>query len=237
MVNAQAPDSFQYQAVARDATGNILDNKAVVFKISILQGSASGTVLYSEYHSIATNEFGLVSFEIGNGVVNLGSMSSIDWDSDSYFLQVELDPEGGVNFQYMGTSQLLSVPYALHAKTVELDLVDDADADPTNELQVISLSGNDLILSNDGGTVTLNETGDDWGSQTVLTDATLSGNGTDENLLKIDQQNATEGQWRYMGVEQPYPGSRREIRHWGIMTPILAGDMVPTTIILQGRLQ
>ncbi len=156
---AQSPDAFKYQAVARDAGGQILANQAVSFQISILQGSTSGSSVYSETHSTNTNSFGLVNMEIGNGTVASGDFSAIDWGMDSYFVQIEMDENGGNNFQLMGTSQLLSVPYAIHAKTAE-SVPDDEDGDPSNELQDISISGQELTLSN-GSTVTLPDEVDD----------------------------------------------------------------------------
>jgi hypothetical protein len=119
-VIAQTPQSFRYQAVARDNSGNVLGNQAVSFRIGILSGSVSGTAVYSETHTgLTTNAFGLVELEIGKGISVSGTFSGIDWDSDSYFVKVQMDPEGGTAYQFLSTSQLLSVPYALHAKTVE----------------------------------------------------------------------------------------------------------------------
>jgi hypothetical protein len=183
--SAQAPQSFQYQAVARDNSGNVLANKAVSFRISILQSNASGSVKYSETHSKTTNTFGLIDFEIGHGTPVSGSFSGISWGSDIYFVKVEMDPNGGTNYQWMGTSQLLSVPYALFAKDVQNN--NDADADPDNELQKISISGTVLTLDKSGGSVNLPSSGggDNWGTQTVATDATLTGNGTTSTPLKI----------------------------------------------------
>jgi uncharacterized protein (TIGR02145 family) len=113
---AQSPDAFKYQAVARDASGNILANTAVSFRISILSGSVTGTVVYTETHTGTTNSFGLVDLEIGKGTNPIGTFSGIAWGDNTYFVKVEMDPAGGTTFQDMGTSQLLSVPYALHAK-------------------------------------------------------------------------------------------------------------------------
>jgi hypothetical protein len=94
--------------------------KHVSFKISILSGSAAGTAGYSETHSgRSTNGFGLVDLEIGKGSPVSGNFSSITWYTGTYFIKVELDPAGGSAFQPLGTSQLLSVPYALQAKSVE----------------------------------------------------------------------------------------------------------------------
>lgn len=157
-VSAQAPQAFKYQAVARNASGGLITNQSVGLQISILQGSAAGTVVYTETHAATSNGYGLVNIEIGNGTVTSGTFASIGWSTDLYFVKVEMDETGGTTYQLIGTFQLLSVPYALHSKTAEsaiIDNVDDLDADPTNEYQDLSLSGNTLSLTNDGTTVDL----------------------------------------------------------------------------------
>lgn len=118
---AQTPQSFKYQAVARDLSGNVLVNQAVSFQISILQGSTSGSSVYTETQSATTNNFGLVNLEIGSGTLVSGDFSIIGWGSASYFVKIEMDATGGSSYVLMGISQLLSVPYALHAKTVEIE--------------------------------------------------------------------------------------------------------------------
>ncbi len=184
----QVQDGFNYQAILRDAAGNIKANASAVLQIEILKGSATGAAVFSESHNTATNAFGLINLEIGSE--NGSGFSAIHWSEGPFFLKVS------VNGNDMGTSQILSVPYALHAKTVEEDRVDDADADPANELQTIYLSGTMLTLSNGGGSVTLPSTGggDNWGTQTVVTDATLSGNGSAASPLKIAPHGAVSGQ-------------------------------------------
>jgi hypothetical protein len=151
---AQAPESFSYQAVVRDASGLIIANQAVSFRISILQESASGTEVYAETHAYTTDAFGLANLKIGQGSPIIGTFSTIDWGNNTHFIKVAFDPDGGSNFMVMGTSQLLSVPYAIHARTVEIDEVMDDDADATNELQSLSVSGNNLTISQ-GNTVSL----------------------------------------------------------------------------------
>jgi hypothetical protein len=116
--SAQAPNRFSYQAVVRNAGNALVQSSNVGFKISILQGSVSGTVVYSETQVIATNANGLASLEIGSGSVVSGTFSTIDWSGGPYFLKTETDPAGGTSYTITGTTQLLSVPYALHAKTV-----------------------------------------------------------------------------------------------------------------------
>lgn len=112
---AQVPQAFNYQAVARDASGNILASQALGMKITIHQGSSSGTVVYEETFSPTTNQFGLFTISIGTGTVVTGTFSSIAWSSGNYWLQVQMDPAGGTTYTDMGTSQLLSVPYSMYA--------------------------------------------------------------------------------------------------------------------------
>ena len=185
--SAQVPDAFNYQAVVRNNSGEVLANQNVSFRISILQGSESGTAVYSETHSASTNAYGLVHLKIGDGTLVSGVFSPNGWGMTSHFLKVEIDPSGGSSYTHLGTSELLAVPYAFHAKTVEDDEVNDADADPANEIQTLSLVGSDLSLSGGGGTVTLPTSagGDNWGTQTVASDATLSGDGTSSNPLGV----------------------------------------------------
>lgn len=149
---AQAPQSFSYQAVVRNSSGQLMASQTVSVQISILIGSITGSPVYTETHSATTSSLGLVTLAIGAGTVQSGSFSNIDWGADSYFLQVAIDASGGSNYTVLSTTQLLSVPYALYADKVAN--ADDADADPTNELQTISKI-NDTIKLSDGGQVTL----------------------------------------------------------------------------------
>ena len=115
---AQAPEKMSYQAVIRNTSGALVTSSSVGMKISILQGSATGTIAYSETQTASTNANGLVSLEIGSGTVVSGDFTTIDWANDTYFIKTEINPTGGTSYTITGTSQLLSVPYALHAKTV-----------------------------------------------------------------------------------------------------------------------
>lgn len=117
--SAQAPNKMSYQAVVRDAKNKLLTNQSVGMQISILQGSPSGSTVYTETQIPTSNSNGLVSLEIGSGTVVSGTFNTIDWSSGPYFIKTETDPDGGTNYTITGTSQLLSVPYALHAKTAE----------------------------------------------------------------------------------------------------------------------
>ena len=110
---AQAPQKMSYQAVIRNTSGALVTSSSVGMKISILQGTATGTVAYSETQIASTNTNGLVSLEIGSGTVVSGTFASINWATGPYFIKTETDPAGGTNYSIIGTNQLLSVPYAL----------------------------------------------------------------------------------------------------------------------------
>ncbi|MCB9166233.1 MAG: hypothetical protein H6595_02015 [Flavobacteriales bacterium] len=172
-LHAQAPEAFQYQAVARDAGGGAIANTAVGVQFLLHQGNALGTVVYAETHAPTTNANGLFTVEVGNGTPSAGTFSAIDWSAGPYFLEVGMDPTGGTSYVSIGTQQLLSVPYALYAKDVANK--DDADADPANELQTISFANDSLQLSQNGGKVDLStlRDDDDW----VRTGDTLHNNG------------------------------------------------------------
>ncbi|MBN2349374.1 MAG: hypothetical protein JXJ22_11075 [Bacteroidales bacterium] len=159
--NAQSPESFKYQAVARAIDGTPLANASVNFRISILQGSETGTPVFVETHSASTNSQGLVTLNIGGGTVTDGTFSAISWGSDLYFVKIEMDPDGGTSYVHYGTSQLLSVPYALHANTV-------------SEIEDGSITVDDL---NDG--TALDEITDDDGPGSGLDADLLDGQDSD----------------------------------------------------------
>jgi hypothetical protein len=115
-VFSQSPDKMSYQAVIRDNGNKLLSNTAVGMRISILQYSATGSTVYVETQKPTTNFNGLAGIEIGSGTVVSGSFATIDWSKGPYFIKTETDPNGGTNYTITGTSQLLSVPYALYAK-------------------------------------------------------------------------------------------------------------------------
>lgn len=144
---AQAPEKMSYQAVVRDASNALLTNQSIGMRVSVLQGSPSGNSVFVETQSTVTNTNGLVSIEVGSGNLVSGNFSAIAWGNGDYFLKTEIDPAGGSSYSITGTSQFMSVPYALHAKTAEN--VNDDDADPTNELQtlIVSQTGDTLTIS------------------------------------------------------------------------------------------
>lgn len=177
---AQAPQKMSYQAVIRNSSNTLIASSPVGMQISILQGSASGTVIYTETQTTSTNSNGLVSIEIGNGTIVSGTFTAINWAAGPYFIKTETDPTGGTAYTISGTSELLSVPYAIHAKTAESITGGITETDPvfatspangitstnisnwnnkldaevdgsvTNELQALSISNDTIYLSNGG---------------------------------------------------------------------------------------
>ena len=115
---SQAPAIFNYQGVARNSAGNVLVNKAITLRLSIRDGSASGSVVYSETRSVTTNPFGLFNVQMGSaGASNIiGTIPGVNWSTGNKFIQVEIDPTGGTSFINIGTAQLASVPYAYYAQ-------------------------------------------------------------------------------------------------------------------------
>jgi hypothetical protein len=113
--SAQAPQKMSYQAVIRDNSNTLVTNQVVGMRISILQGSANGSASYTETQTPTTNANGLVSIEVGAGTVVSGTFAAINWTNGPYFIKTETDPAGGTNYTISGTSQLLSVPYAMYA--------------------------------------------------------------------------------------------------------------------------
>jgi len=146
---AQSPEKMSYQAVIRNSSEALVTNTTVGMQISILQGSATGTAVYVETQTPTTNANGLVSIEIGAGTVVSGTFASIDWANGPYFIKTETDPTGGTTYTITGTSQLLSVPYALHAKTAESITGGITETDPVFGASVAAgITGTDTAYWN-----------------------------------------------------------------------------------------
>ncbi len=160
MLNAQTPQGIQYQAVVRDNLGVLITNQSVSVRVSLLQGSATGTQVYTETHAITSGGYGQLNLVIGAGTVGSGTFNTIDWANGPYFVKIAVDITGGSNYTDLSTSELMSVPYALYAaKAGSADNVDDADADPANELQVLSINSDTLFISNGGFVILPSSTG------------------------------------------------------------------------------
>lgn len=147
------PQGMSYQAIARNYGGHELVNMAVSVRAGVLSGDVNGMLEWEEVHSTTTNEFGLFHIIIGQGITtaqgSAGSFAGVDWGSGPHFLRIELDMPGPGGYELMGVTQLLSVPYALHAATAASCV--ELDGDPSNELITsFELSGNQLVLEEAG---------------------------------------------------------------------------------------
>ncbi len=154
------PQAFNYSAVARNSSGQPISTSTIGIQITVLKTSTTGTSVYSENHFVNTDAYGLFNLVIGAGAIQSGSMSTIDWSSDNYYLKVGMDANGGTNFLTMGTTQLLSVPYALHAATAD-SLIGGipnfsgnySDLTNTPNLSSVAISGDYSDLANQPVTI------------------------------------------------------------------------------------
>lgn len=144
---AQVPEKMSYQAIVRNAGGQVLPNQSIAVKASILQGSPAGAAVYSERLTGNTNTNGLISMEIGSGTVLTGTFNTINWSTGSYYLKTETDLAGGINYTITGTSQLLSVPYAMFAKSAGTV---NAGSFVIPYVNTFNNAGNLFSLTNDG---------------------------------------------------------------------------------------
>ncbi len=162
------PQKMSYQAVIRDAGNALITSHAIGMRISILQGSVSGTVVYTETQATSTNANGLVSIEIGGGA----GFDAIDWTNGPYFIKTETDPTGGTNYTaIVGTSQLLSVPYALYSKVSET--ADDA----------VKLTGDQIVAGDKTFTNRIIVTQQGIGTATPDASSALEINSTTQGFL------------------------------------------------------
>lgn len=125
---AQNPPSFNYQAILRFADGNPITDRDISVRISILENSETGQVIFSEFHDVHTSPLGLLSIEIGAGTLLSGSLSSARWGESTYYLKTEVDQNGGSSYIPLGTSKMMAVPYAMYAQQVPY-----LQFDPTNQ--------------------------------------------------------------------------------------------------------
>lgn len=157
-VTAQAPQKMSYQAVIRNAANTLVTNQLVGMKISVLQGTSTGTAVYVETQTATTNANGLVSLEIGSGAVVSGTFSGINWSTGSYFIKTETDPTGGTSYTINGTSQLLSVPYALFSGNSGGSLANGTAAGNSPYWDGTGWITNSSNIFNNGGNVGLGTT-------------------------------------------------------------------------------
>ncbi len=146
-VSAQTPEKMSYQAIVRASDNSLVSDSSVSLRVIVRQGSKNGTNTYEETHSATTNANGLVSLEIGAGNIVSGDFSKIPWFNGPFFIETQVDPQGGSNYSIIGISQLLSVPYALTAKYAE-NIV-GVDGSDTNRADIISVTSSRNINSSD----------------------------------------------------------------------------------------
>lgn len=173
---AQAPNKMSYQAVIRNSSNALVSNQVIGMRISILQGGVNGTEVYTETQTPTTNANGLVSIAIGNGTVVSGTFSSIDWANGPFFIQTETDPSGGTSYTITGTSELLSVPFALYAAHADGTLPDGTAAGNTPYWNGTSWVTNSSNIYNNGGNIGI-------GTTTPAASAALEINSTTGALL------------------------------------------------------
>jgi len=200
---AQSPQKMSYQAVIRNSLDQLVTNHAVGMSVSILLGSETGTEVYKEIYNPnpQTNANGLVTIEIGGGIPLTGTFAGIDWSAGSYFIKTETDPTGGTSYTITGTSQLLSVPYALHAKTAESISGTINESDPVyTASQAANITSTDITnLGNLSGV----NTGDQDGSETKVTagtNVTITGSGTNANPYVVNAKTYSVGDFAHGGI-------------------------------------
>lgn len=192
-VFTQSPSKMSYQAVVRDLNSNLITNQAVGIKISILQGSVSGSSVYEEIFNPnpITNSNGLVSVEIGGGVPISGNFSAIDWSAGPYFIKTETDPTGQTNYTIVGVSQLLSVPYALHSKSAEIITGNITELDPIfGASPSYSIVNEDITNWNTANIHSTSTTGTVHGSTTVGENLLRFANPSAVSFVRINANNS-----------------------------------------------
>ena len=176
----QVPNSFNYQGVARDASGAPLTNQNISLQTGFFHNSVNGTVRYQERHSPTTNDQGVYTLRLGEGAPVVGDWNSIDWKNEKVFLKVDADMGGANNYVPIGISEFASVPYALVAGQVENSM--DGDTSAQNELQVLSRVGDTIFISSGNYVVLPSGTVDTDDQQLALNGDSLviqDGNGVD----------------------------------------------------------
>ncbi len=168
------PKGYKLQTTIRSNTGELLVSKLVAIRISIIQGTSSGNVVYKEVHRTTSNDFGVISLTVGEGIPETNLFKDIDWSNGPYFQKIELDPQNGTNFLFMGTSQIVSVPISLYAQKSGT-AVDDLDKDSLNEIQELSMNGDVIKISKSISSLNLEKYKDNTDSQRIsLSGKTLS---------------------------------------------------------------
>ena len=183
-INAQLnpiPEKIDFQAIARNAAGVVMGNQDIGVRMAVIRAPLPGTIVYEEEHQVSTDQYGQFVLPIGTGTAGNGIFREIDWSQGPYFVSVAVDVDGGSNYVEMGAMEMMTVPYAFYAKHAEN--VDDADADPRNEIQQLGLQG-EVLSINGGNSVRLPDASNENELQTLAV-------GTD-NVLSISRGNSVQ---------------------------------------------
>jgi len=206
---AQVPDKMSYQAVIRDTEGNLVTGQEIGMQISILQGTADGTAAYIETQTPTTNANGLVSIEIGgdDATAVSGNFASIDWSDGPWFMKTETDPSGGTDYTITGTSQLLSVPYALHSGSSDV-LTGEITESQISDLQNYLTEEVDPLFYASPASGIEDTDIDNWD------EAYLWGDHAEEDYL-TEEEDPVFAASPAAGIESSYIGNWDEAHGWG----------------------
>lgn len=149
-LHGQAPQAFDFQGVARDASGAVLSDQPIGLMVSILTDNPNGTVVYRESHAVTTSPFGLFTIAVGQGTPLLGTLAGVDWANGAKYIRLGMDPNGGNAYQDLGATQLLSVPYALHAGSGGGSLDDAYDLGGPGQGRTINADAGAVQITNGG---------------------------------------------------------------------------------------
>lgn len=208
---AQSPEKLSYQAVVRNGSGDLITSGTVKLRFTVKSGSANGTTVYQESQNANPNSLGLVVATIGAGTVASGNFANINWPGTTFYLKVEMDPNGGTSYTDLGTTQLLSVPYALHAKTADALTADpqslelrwdgatpfiDFSNDLTSDYDARLILGSDDQLILQGATLNIGLPGQTWTDFGISSDSRIGvTNGVGGRVAGIMGSDPYGGTW------------------------------------------
>ena len=187
---AQIPQSFSYQAVARNSNGQLFASSNISVRVSIIDSAAGGSIAYQELHAVTTNQYGLFTIAIGNGTSPTGTFSSIAWSAGNKWAKIEVDTTGGSNFAFLGQFQLLSVPYALNSQSSNHHIIATSTSGDANGTTVLDTA----IQSPPGASITI--TVPDSG--TIVVQA--------NTRMLLDHNSAGPGDFLVLGIENTLSG-------------------------------
>ncbi|MFN5387102.1 MAG: FISUMP domain-containing protein, partial [Bacteroidota bacterium] len=219
---AQAPQKMSYQAVIRNSSNVLVTSAPISMRISILQGTANGTAVYVETQTPTTNDNGLVSIEIGGGTVVSGTFVSTDWANGPYFIKTETDATGGSNYSITGTSQLLSVPYALFS---------------ANGIRSVSATGDTLFLGNGIHLIVpgISAANNNGGGQTGITQHSCGATNVHNPALTYGSMTDQDGNVykTIMIGTQEWMAENLKCSHYrnGIQIPIVTNDGIWSSLV------